>query len=206
MESATADFQETTSITNKIETTGITETDYDLNTSYYEFKTLWASGLVITVTEAQVRAGSPDQQKRCEMVIPTIEVNENNGTFESYPQVTRPVDYASQRNQTLNRLNKIKKLKPVFSAGITLQPTNSQNDVTLCEHLQSRFDDFIFWPNGGQKTQTNDPNDYVYRFDSKPFRLQDVYKCQTDDGALSSYLNNISVNMVNMSFGVREVV
>ena len=178
--------------------TGISETGYSLNNSYYEFTPIDCIGLVISISKAQELNDLADQEKYCFNVIPTKEI----GTFENYP-VLSSNDYQVIANQTINRLGRIRKLNPVFSASLNIDVGNSQNDIELLATLDSRENDFIFWANGGNLTENESTSPY-YRFSFKPYRLQDFYRCNIPASNLPSFLLNIYSNPVAASLQIIE--
>ena len=178
--------------------TGISETGYSLNNSYYEFTPIDCIGLVISISKAQELNDLADQEKYCFNVIPTKEI----GTFENYP-VLSSNDYQVIANQTINRLGRIRKLNPVFSASLNIDVGNSQNDIELLATLDSRENDFIFWANGGKLTENESTSPY-YRFSFKPYRLQDFYRCQVVASNLPSFFNNIFSNPISASIQIIE--
>ncbi len=192
-------FNKTVALNNTI-----VETDYSIASSYYEFNPTYCLGFLITVTEAQESVdNSVDQEKFCFQCIPTFEVNDNSGSFIEFPKLRGQNDLIPISSKTVNRLNNINKLLPVFSANVELR-TTEQNDVSIVQHLKDRSDPFLFWANGGNFTE-DESEIFDFRFNSKPYRLQDVYLCQTDSGDLTQYFNDIYSNMVTIPFNLKEV-
>lgn len=198
-------FKNVTSLLSSVETQSISETDYSLNSSYYEFMPILASGLVITITKAQERIDDvPDQEKYLYRVIPTSEVNTNNGTFAGYPLLLNARDSNINTRRSINGRGNIKKMQPALTASVSFQSGNQQDDADIVQHLRDRAESFLFWPNGGNLT-VNETDDYHYRFNVAPYRLTDIFLTQVDDSTLSEFINNITITPFQTSFGLREV-
>ena len=60
---ATLEFQNVISLESSTPVEAIAETDYSLSSSYYEFTTMYASGLTISISQAQELNDEPDQEK-----------------------------------------------------------------------------------------------------------------------------------------------
>jgi len=174
--------------------TGISETDYSRSSSYYEFDSMFCSGITTSITAAQEVNDEADLEKYCFNVIASMEI----GKFESYPELVSASDFQAASFTTINRFGSTQKLNPVFSAALVKGMVDNQNDIDLLEFLNATTDDFIFWANGGAIDD--------YRFQSKPYRPQDFYQCQTDAGTLAKYIGNIYVNSVGFSLGLKETI
>jgi hypothetical protein len=196
---STLEFQASASLTSNVLQDGISETSYSLSSSYYEVNSMYCSGLDITVTEAQELNDEPDQEKYAFNVIPTSETNTNQGTFELYPILNDLRDYQSINNRILNGLYRPEKMLDVFTCALILRANGSENDAILYEHLRYRTGDFLIWPNGGKATN-------FYRFNTRPYRLEDIYQVQTINAGMLTYINNIYNNPQAASMLLRESV
>jgi len=181
---ATGSFTNVIGLFSQTPGLGISETDYGIGDSYYEFDSISTTGIVSTVTLAQ----TVDAQKYIFNLIPTSEL----GTFQTYPVIASN-DFQALVSKTMNRRAVVNKLNPVFSASLSIELGNNQNDVDLMTLLADRNDDFILWANGGQLTENESASPF-YRFSFKPYRLGDFYKCQVVSSKLPEFINNIYVN------------
>lgn len=192
----TGNFTNVIDLFSQTPVSGISESSYAIANSYYEHDSITTTGIVITATLAQI----VDAEKFCFNIIPTEEL----GTFENFP-VLRSNDFQAIANRTINRLSRITKLNPVFSATLTIRNGNSQSDIELLALMDSRNDDFIFWANGGKLTENESATPY-YRFSFKPYRLGDFYQCQVIRSNLPGFLLNIYSNPINATMHITESV
>jgi hypothetical protein len=105
----TLEFKDVISTTSSTATLGISETDYSLRDSYYEFVPVYCTGITINVTIAQELHDSPDQEKYVYRVVPTSEVNDESGTFIGWPRLGDQRDFGSINTRVLSGKNKIQK-------------------------------------------------------------------------------------------------
>jgi hypothetical protein len=198
--SPTIEFDKVVSITNSTEQAGISETNYSLSSSYYEFSTVYAEGLTITIDEAQELHDEGDQEKYCFMIVPTIEVNENQGTFELPVPVNTLRDFQSVNNRLLNGLYRPEKQLEVFTANLVVKLGASANDAALFEFLRYTDTDFLIWPNGG-KTSPG-----FFRFNTRPYRYEDIYQVQVMNAGMLTYIGDIYSNPQVATMLIRETI
>jgi len=193
------EFDKVISITSQVETAGISETDYSLGSSYYEFSSIYAAGLIITIDKAQELHDEPDQEKYCYMIVPTIEVNNNQGTFELFPALQALRDFQSINNRILNGLYRPEKQLEVFTATLSINFGASENDAELYEFMRYTDEDFLIWPNGGKA-------DPYFRFQTRPYRFVDIYQVQAINAGMLTYFGNIYSNIQSASIVLRESI
>jgi hypothetical protein len=181
--------------------TGISESGYSQSNSYYEFDVINCTGIKISITKAQPLYDVPNQEKFAFRVIPTIELDNNNGTFQSYPDVQRPTDYFAVRSRMIGGKHRVQKLNSSFSCGVFLRNNPLQSDVTLIQFLRNYPLDFLFYPSGGDIVANG-----KYRFESLPFNIDDIYQMQVSQFSMGRYVRNITSNPIDMSIGLLETI
>ena len=192
-------FSNVTSSTNSISATGIAETDFELESQYYEFNDLYCSGLVIKATKTQPSEGLGDQEKYCYRCIPTIEIDSNRGTFEQFPKLTNTTDFKSINSVNLAGKNKIQKLDSTFSATLSFPLATVQNDIRIMNFIRNTNTDFILFPCGGKFSE-----DY-FRFEAAPYDFN-VYQMQVNAAKMAEYINNITRNAAVISVSLAETI
>lgn len=202
--SVTYDFDNVISVESSTPVTGITESGYTLNSSYYEFDATYCTGLIITITTAQPAGVTTDQEKYCYRVVPTIEVNDNDGTLSTYPVLEAANDFYSNQNRSVSGQYLINKLANVFVATINFILGNNQTDLEIVENLRYRTEPFLIYPNGGKLT-INESTTYYHRFNTAPYRLKDLYNVQVSASNLPVFTNNVMSNPYSLALTIREV-
>jgi hypothetical protein len=188
------------STTSSTATLGISETDYSLSDSYYEFVPVYCTGITINVTIAQELHDSPDQEKYVYRVVATSEVNDESGTFIGWPRLGDQRDFGSINTRVLSGKNKIQKREATLLTTVNFENNNQQNDISLFEHLRYRETDFLFYPSGGEQSED------FFRFSSTLYKLRDLYQVQIANASMSRYTDNIYSNPVNMFMTLRETI
>lgn len=196
----TLEFNNVISLISNTPVKGISESTYSLDHSYYEFTPVFCTGITIIATSAQVLDDVANQEKFCFMVIPTIEVDANSGTFTGFPLLIGTTDFQSINDIVISGKRKIQKQDKVFRGSLIIENTPYQNDVTLIDHIRERQGDFLLWPSGGK--QSTD----FFRFDSVTFRLQDIFQVNINNGDLGTYIGNITQNPIAMSISLVETI
>ena len=169
---------------------GITETAFVRDTAYYEFDSVTATTIEITVTKTQ----TANQEKTLVLFIVTEEL----GTFTGFPQ---------NRGVRLNRNDKIETAisgrmhveKSYESArmDLVLKTYPIQDDIDLLDTIHDSDVPFIVWANGGKPDQ--------FRLSQRGWRLKDVYQMQTIRGTINAYDRNVYIMGVNQKFTFIEV-
>lgn len=196
----TLEFNNVISLISNTPIEGISESNYSLDHSYYEFTPAFCTGITIIATAAQELDDVVNQEKFCFMVIPTIEVDSNNGTFIGFPLLIGTTDFQSINDMVISGKRKIQKQDKVFQGSLIIENTPYQNDVTLIDHIRERQVDFLLWPSGGK--QSTD----FFRFNSVTFRLQDIFQVQVNAGDLGTYIGNITQNPIAMLVSLVETI
>lgn len=189
------DFTNVISATNSTATTGITETALSNTDQYYEFDQIdYLQGLQITITTTQ----TANAEKYCHLTIPTIELNDNSGTFSVYPALTGVSDYEIIQSKNLAGKNKVQKLQKVFSGALRMRNASTQNDVELFEVMRDTVADFLLYPSGGATYSDH------FRFSARPYKLGDIFKVQVTEYSAPQYVNNITQNSATVSVKLVE--
>lgn len=158
---------------------GIVETAYSLDTSYYEFDEVVTDQINITATKTQIA----DAQKYIHIFIATKEI----GTLEGYPEVTPSLDANESRAKLQNGKYITQKNFEVFDGELELGYI-SQNDVDIMNSAYESQDPFIIWLCGGRYGNSN------FSIDLKNWRLKDVFQVQTFGDMRTTFNSNVYVN------------
>ena len=151
------DFTNVITIDSSTPVTGISETGYARNTSYYEFDTITTTTIVLTFTGNSAPG-----------TIEFLGITEELGTFECPAVVSKEVFNRRIKkrigfdNNTLPTFN-----TESLSATIKFKENFEQNDTELIDSLQSLLTSCLVWFSGG--------NDQGFLLERRPFRLQDIY-------------------------------
>lgn len=170
---------------------GIVETAYALDTSYYEFDEVTTTQINITATKTQVA----DQQKYIHIFIATKEI----GTLDGYPDLLPVADANESRAQLQNGKYITQKSFEVFSSKLDLEYI-SQGDVDIFNAVYERQEPFIIWLCGGKYGSGN------FSISFKNWRLKDVYQVQTFGAINTTWNNNVYVNNPKMQIRVAEEI
>lgn len=187
--STPTDFINVTGLTGSI--SGIVETDYNLDTSYYEFDSVNTTQINITVTTTQV----VDAQKYLNIFVVSKEV----GTFEGYPNVTPSLNSNEKIAKTVTGKYVTQKNFEIFSCDISLEHT-SQNDIDIISSVYDDQSPFLIWLCGGKYGTSN------FSVALKNWRLKDLYQVQIAGEIETIFRNNIYTSSPILSFSVVEEV
>ena len=155
---------------------GITETVFSENTSYYEFDAVTTTQINISALKTQVA----DDEKYITLVAVTTEM----GTFEGYPQVTPMTDANEKRAQVQTGKYITQKSFETFNAKISQEHT-SQEDIDLLNTMYERQQPFLLWLCGGKYGTAN------FSVEFKNWRLQDLYQVQTYGPVETRFRSNV---------------
>jgi len=154
---------------------GIVETVFAENTSYYEFDSVTTTQINITATKTQ----SVDAQKYITIFVTTDEI----GTFEGFVDVKPATDANEKRSQVLTGKYITQKNFETFQAQLKLQHTE-QGDINIIESMYESQDPFLIWLCGGKYGTDN------FSVDFKNWRLKDLYQVQTYNNIKTTWRNN----------------
>ncbi len=187
------DFTNVISILNSTPTTGISESLYSLDTSYYEFDSVSTTKIEITTTLAQ----TVNAQKYLTQFIATQEL----GTLEGFPVITTASHSQNERTQTtLSGKMNIEKSYRTFQLSLDFNAYPSQNDIDLITELFERVEGFNVWICGGKFGST------YYRFTQLGYNLRDIYFMQTMGDLSTLYHANIFTNAPNTRISFVESI
>lgn len=158
--------------------TGIVETDFNQDTSYYEFDAVTTDQINITANTTQIA----DQEKFITSFLTTNEI----GTLEGYPKVNSKLDNQERRSKVLTGRFITQKSFEIFNATLNLENT-SQNDIDIFEFLYDSQEPFLIWLCGGHYGKQN----FSVKF--KNWRLKDVYQVQTSGSIKTNFRSNVYI-------------
>jgi len=169
---------------------GIAETVFARDTAYYEFDSVTATTIEITVTKTQI----VDAEKTLILFIATEEL----GTLVGYPQNK---GVALSRNEKVERAipgrMHVEKSYESARMDLLLKTYPGQADIDLMDTVHDLNVPFIVWANGGVPGN--------FRFSQRGWRLKDIYQMQTVKGAINAYDRNVYIMGVNQKFSFVEV-
>jgi len=177
---------------NGVESTSINETDFALDSAYYEFNQVTTSQVQIKARTTQVA----DEEKMITTFIATQEI----GTLLGYPKVSSTLSNNEKRSKALSQRAVIQKTYERVSIKLAFKTHPFQNDLDIMENLFESIDSYLIWPCGGRSG-----SDY-FRIEQKAWRLDDVYQVQNRGKFKSDYEKNIYTNGFNKSVTFEESV
>lgn len=178
----------------QVEAHEINVVDYDQNTSYFEFDAVDVDTIEIEAYNTQ----TADEEKSLNIFYATSQIGNfsNSGLSQNSPGI----DYNNRVYTNINNKQFITKGKQSFSASVRLPYVFTQADIDLVESLLEREENFIMWLCGGKYGSE------YFRFNAKPYRLEDVYRVQnTRNSAPNFYQNSYFTGYIN-GLNVVEVV
>jgi hypothetical protein len=174
---------------------GIVETAYALNTSYYEFTPVTTNSIKITVNTTQVA----NQDKFLNQLTCTSEL----GTLVGYPIISAlNVNRSMKANQTISGKYVVEKSIETFGFDLQLKKYATSSmfapDMDLLMSLHDKETPFNAWLCGGKYGVNN------FKVTLRGFRLQDVYQVQVIKPLNNTYDNNIYTTQINGAFSFYE--
>ena len=168
----------------------ISESGYNIDTSYYEFDAVTTDTIIITVDTAQ----AIDAEKYLAWFIATTEI----GTFRGFPEIP-PIglDRNETKQKNATKGQRILKNKEKASLSINMRHYPKQADIDLMSDLQDRDNAFLVWPHGGVLTQ--------FRLSVRGYRPSDVYLMQIVGPMKSGYYKNIYSLGADLKLKLEEV-
>lgn len=174
---------------------GINESDYALDTSYYEFSPVTTDSIQIVVNTTQI----PNQDKFLNQVTATSEL----GTLVGYPVISEiDVSRSMRANQTISGKYIVE--KSIETVGFNLQLKKYATspayvpDMDLLMSLHDRELPFNAWLCGGRQGAS------YFKVTLRGFRLRDVYQMQLTKPLNNTYDNNIYTTQINGQFSLYE--
>ena len=175
--------------------TGIQQTGYSKDTSYYEVAQVSTNKVLLTITTTQ----GVDAEKYLNQLIVTSEL----GTLVGYPGIAGSEFSKNLRVQKmLSGRALIMKSDEFFQMDLRFQdyPSSLSADIDLMFSLHDRDDNFLVWPCGGRYGSA------YFRKTLRGFRLRDVMAMQVDSSIKPSYSKNIYTGQVNFTVSLSEDV
>jgi hypothetical protein len=174
---------------------GISETTYDRDTSYYEFDSVTTTQIRIQATTTQIA----DQQKYLAQAIVCTEL----GTLEGYPDISgTELNRQLRSEKTLSGRLLVQKSDEVFEVDLLFKnyPARLEADIDLMFQLHDLDETFLIWLCGGR-----DGAPY-FRKQLRGYRLRDIIPVQVVASIKPIYSNNVFINSVNFSMQFKEAV
>jgi len=176
---------------------GITETAFARDTAYYEFDSVTATTIEITVTKTQV----VDEEKTLVLFIATEEL----GTLTGFPKNNGVnLDRNEKTEEAISGRMQVEKgyesarmdlVLKAYASG-TVDATG-QADIDLMDSLHDLNVPFLVWANGGVPSN--------FRFEQRGWRLKDIYQMQTVKGTKNAYSKNVYKFGVDQRYNFVEV-
>jgi len=176
---------------------GITETTFADNSSYYEFTPVTTTQIQITINTTQV----VNAEKYISQIIVTSEI----GTLQGYP-IVGSVDMGRNLRsvKTLSGFFSIQKSLevPSFDLNFKEYPASSTYNVDfdVVMSLHDREDAFLVWLCGGRRGST------YFKYTLRGWRLQDVFQMQVSKPLKLSYSDNVYKAPISTKLELEAVI
>jgi hypothetical protein len=173
----------------------ITETNYALDTSYYEFTEVTTGAIRVSIDTTQ----TANAEKYLNQLIVTSEL----GTLEGYPEIS---SVELSRNLRVQKMLSgrvlTQKSDEYFQAELRFRnyPASLSDDIDLAFRLHDLEDNFLVWICGGRQGST------YFRKQMRGYRLKDVIPVQLVKAIEPTYSNSVYVNTVNFNIALQEDV
>lgn len=174
---------------------GIDETTYSRDTSYYEFDAVTTTKIRIQIDTTQV----VDVEKYISQVIVASEF----GTLVGHPDIKgTELDRQLRNQKMLSGRILSQKSDEVFEVQLDFKdyPPSLSNDIDLMFQLHDIDETFLIWLCGGKFGSSS------FRKQLRGYRLRDVFPVQLVSSVKPIYSNNVFVNPVNISVKFQEAV
>ncbi len=192
------DFTNVTSIKNSTPATGISVTDWDQDTAYFEFDSVSTNEIEITILKTQ----TTNQEKYANQFIATEEI----GTFVGFPIIK---DITQDRNTKLKKTlsgkyslqNTLEVLE--YSIQFANYPVSDEvyhADLDLVMTLNDLDEGFLVWLCGGKFGSTK------FKYTLRGFRLKDIKQMKIKTKFKTSYLDSIYINPVDLAYKLIESI
>ena len=168
---------------------GITETSFAKDSSYYEFDSVSTESIQIAVTTTQ----TTNAEKYLSQAIATSEI----GTFVGYPEVSS-VDLSrnTRLKKTLSGRFSVQKSQQTLGFNIRFRNYPSSTvynvDIDLAITLFETEDPFLIYPCGGRYESKH------FNYQIPGFRLRDCILSQVKKGYKLKYVKNIYTNPIDV--------
>lgn len=188
------DFPATIGI-NSQTAAGINETNYELNSAYYEFQQISTDKILIECQTTQIA----NQEKFLNLFIITDEI----GTFQGFPLISEvSQDRKNRKSIMLNGRSRIDKSLEVMRFLINFQNyftlESYRPDLDLIYKLFDRDDNFLTWLCGGR---ADDP---WFKYSLRGFRVEDLIETQIVNQLKGTYKNNYYNGVIKLKMILEE--
>ncbi len=168
---------------------GITETTFSKNSSYYEFDSVSTSSIQIACLSTQV----PNEEKYLGQSIATSEL----GTFVGYPELGK-IDLSrnTRSKKTLSGRYSVQKSQQTIGYSIRFKNYPASDvynvDIDLALTLLESEEPFLIYPCGGRYESKH------FSYQLPGFRLKDCILSQVKKGYKLKYVKNIYTNPLDV--------
>lgn len=169
----------------------ISETNYSLDTSYYEVDAVTTTKIYITLNKTQV----PNQEKSLERFYATSEI----GTLTGFPKINQQeFDKNSINDKAVSGLSSIQYRVENFECSINFDSYPAiVNDYSIIETLHDSYNSFLIWLCGGRYGE-------YFSLQRKGWRLKDVYNVKSFSTLNFRWNNNIYIAGVTGSIKMTQ--
>jgi hypothetical protein len=172
----------------------IAEANYNHNASYYEFDEVSTDTIIIRCDRTQA---SSITEKFLASLILTTPIGNFSRDGVGFPNPS--IDGNNRVARNINNKAIVQRGLESFSCGINAEYLFTQQDIDLFTELFDRNEDFLVWLCGGR---TGKP---FFRFETKPFRLVDLYRVRNIADLQNSYYKNLYNTGVSATLNLIEV-
>lgn len=172
---------------------GITETTYSRNSSYYEFDPVTTAEIVIECDETQI----PDEEKRLATCVPTTELF----TLAGYPIVSNIVTSRNQQTRTtLSGRTYVAQSFQTFRVDLDFKdyPSSFTADLENAISLYDRETSFNVYLCGGRDGST------YFNTPLSGFRIQDLIEVRIVGDLQNTYSDNYYKGLANIKLRLEE--
>lgn len=162
---------------NGVESASISETNFVLDSAYYEFDEVTTSQIQIKARTTQVA----NEEKEITTFITSKEI----GTLLGYPKVASSVSNNEKTSKALSQREVVQKTYERVKFKLTFKTHPFQEDLDTMETLFESIDSYLIWPCGGRTG-----SDY-FKIEQKAWRLDDIYNVQNKGRMKSDFTKNI---------------
>ena len=190
--SAWVDFVNVTGL-NGISLSNISESNYSVSSSYYEFDQVLTSKILITIQTTQI----PNAEK----YLNTFVIAPELGTLIGFPIVKTVTKNKNIRKAKLlnGRVFVNKSIETMkFSIDFKNYPPGLDNDLNLTRVLFERDDSFFVWLCGGREGTP------YFKYQLPGFRIEDLIQMQVTNVFNDKYRNNFYNGVINLKLRLEE--
>lgn len=171
----------------------ISEDDYALSSSYYEFDEITTTKIQISVLKTQV----VDDEKFLNLFVAATEI----GTLDGFPVISDMTKDKNMRKAKLlnGRVFTDKSIETMrFSVNFKNYPPTLSGDLDLVRSLFERDDSFLVWLCGGRNSTP------CFKYQLPGIRIQDLIQMQTTNIFKDKYRKNFYNGSVDLKLKLEE--